>query len=115
VWFTLRACELDVSEFRQLSLVPLVAFLFVIDAGYLLMFTAAVGQTLGKMAAGIRVIGTDDDGEDVEGRLPVGQAMLRELLTVPSVLALGAGFLPALVGQGRAVHDRLAHTRVIRA
>jgi len=36
-------------------------------------------------------------------------------LTVPSVLALGVGFVPALVGDERALHDRLAHTRVVRA
>jgi hypothetical protein len=28
---------------------------------------------------------------------------------------LGAGFLPGLVGDRRALHDRLAHTLVIRA
>jgi uncharacterized RDD family membrane protein YckC len=31
------------------------------------------------------------------------------------VFALGLGFLPGLFGQGLAVHDRLAHTRVVRA
>ena len=32
-----------------------------------------------------------------------------------SVLALGLGWLPALFGRGLALHDRLAHTRVVRA
>jgi hypothetical protein len=40
---------------------------------------------------------------------------LRALFTLPSVLVAGAGFLPALMGEERAVHDRLAHTRVVRA
>jgi uncharacterized RDD family membrane protein YckC len=43
------------------------------------------------------------------------QAAYRSVLALPSVLALGAGFLPALVGDERALHDRLAHTRVVRA
>jgi uncharacterized RDD family membrane protein YckC len=47
--------------------------------------------------------------------LTVRQALLRALLTVPSVLAAGAGFVQALVGDERAVHDRIAHTRVVRA
>jgi uncharacterized RDD family membrane protein YckC len=41
--------------------------------------------------------------------------MLRELLALPSTLALGAGLLPAFFGQQRALHDRMAHTRVVRA
>ena len=76
------------------------------------MFTAAGGQTLGKMAFGIRIV--DDAAAD--GRsISVKQALYRAVLTVPSVLMLGAGFVPALVGDERAVHDRLAHTRVVRA
>jgi uncharacterized RDD family membrane protein YckC len=63
------------------------------------------------MAAAIRVIGDDDRDET----LTVGQAAARSVLAVPSVVALGAGFVPALIGDERAVHDRLAHTRVVRA
>jgi len=56
-----------------------------------------------------------DDDADVSDRVTVQQAAYRSVLMVPSVLALGLGFLPALVGGRRAVHDRLAHTRVVRA
>jgi uncharacterized RDD family membrane protein YckC len=63
------------------------------------------------MAAAIRVVG-DDDGDET---LTVGQAAARSVLAVPSVVVLGAGFVPALIGDERAVHDRLAHTRVVRA
>lgn len=119
VWFTLRQCQLTIAQTSLLPLLPLAAFFLLVDAGYLLMFTAAGGQTVGKMAAGIRVIGTEpaesDDEEGLEGRVTARQAILRALLTVPSVLALGVGFLPGLVGEGRALHDRIAHTRVVRA
>jgi uncharacterized RDD family membrane protein YckC len=111
VWVTLRWCDLSFARAGVLPLAPMAAFMFLIVVGYLLLFTAAGGQTLGKMAAAIRVIG-DEDGDET---LTVGQAAARSVLTVPSVVALGAGFVPALFGDERAIHDRLAHTRVVRA
>jgi uncharacterized RDD family membrane protein YckC len=112
-WTTLRWCGLPLDRASILPLAPLLAFLLLVGAGYLLMFTAAGGQTIGKMLLGLRVVGGGDGaaGERLSGR----QVFFRELLTLPSVLALGAGFLPALVGEGRALHDRIAHTRVVRA
>jgi uncharacterized RDD family membrane protein YckC len=56
--------------------------------------------------------GESGAGED---RVSVRQALYRGALTVPSVLLLGAGFLPAIAGDGRAIHDRLTQTRVVRA
>jgi len=76
------------------------------------MFTVAGGQTLGKMATGIRVVGSSPDHR--EEPLTPGQAIYREVLALPLLLPLGAGLLPALVGRGDAVYDRLAHTRVVR-
>jgi uncharacterized RDD family membrane protein YckC len=107
----LRWCDLPFARVGVLPLAPMAAFMFLIVVGYLLLFTAAGGQTLGKMAAAIRVIGDEDDDE----ALTVGQAAARSVLTVPSVVVLGAGFVPALFGDERAIHDRLAHTRVVRA
>jgi uncharacterized RDD family membrane protein YckC len=95
-----------------LPIAPTAAFLLVVGVGYLLMFTAAGGQTIGKMMTGIRVVADDD--EHAGETLSVGQAFYREVLTVPSVLAFGAGFIPGLVGEQRALHDRLARTRVVR-
>jgi uncharacterized RDD family membrane protein YckC len=109
---TLRWLDLPVTEAWMLPVVPTVAFLLLVGLGYLLMFTAAGGQTIGKMITGIRVVSDDPDTEEA---LSVRQALYREILTVPSVLMLGAGFLPGLVGDRRALHDRLAHTLVIRA
>jgi uncharacterized RDD family membrane protein YckC len=112
LWLTLRWCELSLGSIGVLPLLPLAAFLILIDAGYLLLFTAANGQTVGKMMTGIRVV---DVGEDnTPHRVTTAQAALRAICSVASVFALGAGFVPALLGGGRAFHDRIAHTRVVR-
>jgi uncharacterized RDD family membrane protein YckC len=116
LWITLRVIGLTMADLPGLPILvalPLATFVLLIYLGYLLLFTAAGGQTLGKMAARIRVIGMSAATGDDE-RLNIQRAAVRSLLTVPSVLALGAGFLPALVGDRRAVHDRLAQTRVVR-
>jgi uncharacterized RDD family membrane protein YckC len=113
IWLTLERCDLTFSEVTLLPILPIAAFLFLLDGGYLLMFTATNGQTIGKMAAGIRVVG-DSDGAGDE-RVSFGQAFIRAVLTFPSLLAFGAGFLPALLGKHLALHDRFSHTRVVRA
>jgi uncharacterized RDD family membrane protein YckC len=110
---TLRLVGLTMAELPWAAAVSLVAFLWLVDMGYVMLFTASAGQTIGKMAIGLRVV--DISHERPRERLTVAQAAYRALLTFPSVMALGAGFLPALVGSGGAVHDRLTHTRVIRA
>jgi uncharacterized RDD family membrane protein YckC len=112
LWATLRLCDLGLGEWATLPIVPLAAFLLLVAIGYLLTFTVAGGQTLGKMAMGIRVV-ADESPED--GALTPQQAAMRALLTVPSVLLLGLGFVPAFGGHGLAVHDRLSHTRVVEA
>jgi uncharacterized RDD family membrane protein YckC len=78
-----------------------------------LLFTAFAGQTPGKMLAGIRVVSAGTNGDSSEP-LSAGQVCLRELAAVPAVLLLGLGFLPALIGSERGVHDRIASTRVVR-
>ena len=60
------------------------------------------------MAAGIRVVSDD--------HRPIGavHAVHRALAGAVSFMTLGAGFVPALFGSDRrALHDRLAHTRVV--
>jgi uncharacterized RDD family membrane protein YckC len=78
-------------------------------------FVAATGQTIGKMAAGTRVIPADP-AAPVSARVTFGQAVVRAAGYLVSALPIGLGFLPALFGQDRrALHDRLADTRVIKA
>jgi uncharacterized RDD family membrane protein YckC len=113
VWLTARLCAVTFGQVLTLPLVPLAAFFLLVDVGYLFLFTATTGQTLGKVAAGIRVVG-ESSGAGL-GPLSVRQAIVRSFAIVPSVVAFGAGFIPAIGGEGLAIHDRLAHTRVVRA
>jgi len=114
IWFTLSVCGLAPAEANLLPVVPLLVFFLLLDAGYLVLFTAACGQTIGKMVAGIRVVGTST-GSVINDRITIGQAVMRSLGAIASMLPLGAGFWFGLVGERRAAHDRLAHTRVVSA
>ena len=115
VYFTLRICELTYAEFTRLPLVPLIAFLMLLNGGYLAVFVAAGGQTIGKMATGTRVIPGDPDARATD-RVPFGHAVVRAAAYGLSVLIAGLGFLPGLIGpERRALHDRLADTRVVKA
>jgi uncharacterized RDD family membrane protein YckC len=69
------------------------------------------GRTLGKWIAGLRI--ERQDGEP----LSVGRALLRHLVGYPlTLLTLGLGFLLAAFNpQGRALHDWLAGTVVVRS
>lgn len=113
LWLTLKVCAVPFGDLLTLPITPLALFFMLVDAGYLLLFTAASGQTLGKMAAHIRVVDATD--EQMPEPLSLRQAVLRSLVALPSGLAFGAGFLPALGGHGASIHDRLAHTRIVRA
>jgi uncharacterized RDD family membrane protein YckC len=115
VYLTLRLSELTVEQWRVLPLVPLVAFLLLLCGGYFILFTAAGGQTIGKMITGIRVVSAP---EETSGSLRVSfpTALIRTVCALGSVLALGAGFLPVLLSSDRrSFHDRMAHTRVVAA
>ena len=69
------------------------------------------GRTLGKWIAGLRI--ERKDGEP----LSVGRALLRHLVGYPlTLLTFGLGFLLAAFNQqGRALHDWLAGTVVVRS
>jgi uncharacterized RDD family membrane protein YckC len=110
LYFTLAIAGLTVEELRLLPVVPLAAFLLLLNGGYLVTFTAAGGQTIGKMAAGIRVMNDDYQRVDFTG------ALLRAGGCVVSLLTIGMGFLPVFFSaDGRTLQDRLAGTRVVRA
>ena len=85
-----------------------------LNGGYLTMFTAAGGQTIGKMLAGTRVVASAPSGR--AQRLPFGTALVRAGACIISMVLLGAGFVMALVrSDRRALHDAVADTRVINA
>ena len=107
MYFTLRMAGLDTADIQALPIAPLATFLALVKVSYFTAFTAVGGQTIGKMATHIRVVG-DDVAVDS------GRAIRRTFATLLSLLPLGLGFLPALFGEDRrALHDRLTHTRVV--
>ena len=115
VYLTLRACELELSQWRALPLAPLAAFLLLLCGGYFVLFTAAAGQTIGKMTTRIRVVAVPAHGGG-NPRVSFAASMLRAIASFGSVLAFGTGFLPILFRPDRrAFHDRVAETRVVVA
>ena len=108
LYFTLRMTVLPLADWRVLPLAPLAVFLGLVKFAYFCAFTAVGGQTIGKMALGLRVVTNDDE------RVDAACAIRRTLAGLISAASLGLAFLPALVGgTRRALHDRLAHTRVV--
>ena len=93
----------------DLPWLPLAAFLLLLDLAMIATLTALGGQTLGKMAAGIRVVSLDG------GPVPVSRAVVRTVLSVLSALPAGLGFVGSLARSRRAGHDWLAGTRVVQA
>jgi len=109
VYFTMQICGVTLEDLGILPKGPLLAFLLVQNGGYLVAFTAG-GQTLGKMAAGIRVVPTES------ASLDLGRAFLRELMWFLLAVPAGLGFVTALFSRDyRGLHDRFAGTRVVRA
>jgi uncharacterized RDD family membrane protein YckC len=110
VYFTVQICGLTWADLGVLPKAPLVAFLLVQNGGYLVAFNAG-GQTIGKMAAGIRVVPT---GERTS--IDVAQAFLRTAVWMVLAVPAGLGFATALLSrERRGLHDQFAGTRVVRA
>jgi uncharacterized RDD family membrane protein YckC len=115
IYLTLRVCGLTPAELRELPPVPLGAFLLLLAGGYLISFTVASGQTIGKMILGIRVVPIPER-DPGNARVTFGSAVLRAAACLVSILTAGLGYIPALFSHDRrALHDRLADTRFVRA
>jgi uncharacterized RDD family membrane protein YckC len=111
VYLTLRVTGLQntLEDLRVLPPIPFIGFLGLLTFGYVAAFTVAGGQTIGKMMLSLRVIG--DDGRPVDA----AGGMLRALGCMLVPLTLGLSYLPALfTSDHRALHDRLAGTRVVQ-
>jgi uncharacterized RDD family membrane protein YckC len=108
IYSTLRMVALTMGDWRALPPVPLLAFLCLVKLAYFSAFTAIGGQTIGKMAAGIRVVA------DEHFQLDPGRAIGRTLTGAVSFLSFGLGLVPALFNlERRTLHDHVAHTRVV--
>ena len=108
VYFTMQICGLGFDELDILPKWPLCAFLFVQNVGYLVAFTAG-GQTLGKMAVGIKVV-PDHSLSSVD----LGRAIVRQAMWLLLAAPAGLGFLTIFSRGHRGLHDRFAGTRVVR-
>jgi uncharacterized RDD family membrane protein YckC len=106
--FTLALCGLTFNDLHVLPVLPMAAFLLVLNGGYVVLFTGTLGQTFGKMVTSIEVV------SDRRGRIDLRCAALRGAAMVISLLPAGIGWLAGLVGDHRGLHDRLAGTRVVR-
>lgn len=109
IYFTLQICGITIADIGIVPKGPLLAFLLVQNLGYLVAFTAS-GQTLGKMATGIRVVSARP-----ESSLDLGRALLRTMMWLVLAVPAGLGFLTAVLSRDhRGLHDRFAGTRVVR-
>jgi len=109
LYLTLRLCGLTLADWRVLPLIPLLVFFLLVDGAYLTAFTTAGGQTIGKMAFGLRVVRDDQEAVSMD------VAATRAMGAIGSALCLGTGLLPALLNDDRrALHDRLAGTHVVK-
>jgi len=110
VYFTMQICSVSPAELGMLPKVPLAAFLLVQNIGYLLAFTAG-GQTLGKMAVGLRIVSAEP-GVSLDMSCAVKRTVAWLVLAIPA----GLGLLSACFTRDhRGLHDRFAGTRVVRA
>ncbi len=107
---TLRIAGLSMTldDLRIVPPIPFVGFLILLAVVYVATFTVAGGQTIGKMVMGIKVI--CDDGRSVDA----ADGVLRALGCALVPLTLGLSYVPVfLTSDRRALHDRLAGTRVV--
>ena len=108
IYFTLRLAGLQIDAMGQLPPIPLVGFLVVFDLAYLVVLTAFGGQTVGKMAVGLRV--ERSGGEPVK----LIRALTRTVAYAVSVLPAGVGLVGVFLRRRRTLHDLIADTRVVK-
>jgi uncharacterized RDD family membrane protein YckC len=108
VYFTGRAARVQLVALVA-SWPALASYLCLLALFYAGYFTGTTGQTPGKLVAGLRVV-------DATGRPPgYLRAMARALVGLVGTGLVGLGLLPiAFDPAGRALHDRLFRTRVVR-
>jgi len=108
VYFASRAAHVDIGGLRPVW--PwLAAYLSGLGLVYAAYFTGVTGQTLGKLALGLRVV-------DTAGQPPGAlRALARVLLAALGISLACVGLLPILFDPARrALHDRLLRTRVVK-
>jgi uncharacterized RDD family membrane protein YckC len=109
IYFTLQIGGITWADRAILPRGPLIAFLVLQNLGYFVAFSVG-GQTLGQVAMGIRVVGSDTH------RPPTaGQAIVRTVVWLLLMVPAGLGLVTTLLDrERRGFHDRASQTRVIR-
>lgn len=108
VYFASRAAHVPVEGLSPVW-AWLAGYLAALGLVYATYFTSVTGQTLGKLALGLRVV-------DVAGQPPSAtRALARAALGSLGVAVVFLGLLPVLFDPAkRALHDRLFRTRVVK-
>jgi uncharacterized RDD family membrane protein YckC len=108
VYFAGRAARVDLAALAA-SWPALASYLGLLALFYAGYFTGTTGQTPGKLATGLRVVGAN-------GRPPgYLRAVARALVGLLGTALVGLGLVPmAFDPAARALHDRLFRTRVVR-
>ena len=109
LYFTLRLCGLTPAEIFELPTFPLLAFFLLLTADISSRSRPSAGNRSARWRWASRWSATKT--------APCRSAAPRfaRWPTLRRRLPLGAGFLPGVLGADRlALHDRLAHTRVVR-
>jgi uncharacterized RDD family membrane protein YckC len=98
----------DIGEFFTIA-GGLYALIFLISIMYYILYWAWRGQTLGKMAMGIKIVRLDGSS------IGVGRATLRYVGYLISTMTLLIGFL-MIIGDSKkqGLHDKIADTYVVR-
>ena len=114
VVLTLRVCELTLEQWPMLPPVPMLAFLMLLCGGYFVLFTAAGGQTIGKMAAAHprRQWSGGDAGLACRSGPPWCAPWPA---SVPCWRSARDSCSPCISEDRCAFHDRVADTRVVNA
>jgi uncharacterized RDD family membrane protein YckC len=107
-----QALSIDtLTSFKVIIPVFLVVFLpsfILLSMFYFIIFHAWLGQTIGKMIFGIKVVSASNNP------ITIGTAFLRWAGYFLSMLPFATGFLWSVVDQDQSAwHDKLALTRVI--
>ncbi len=108
LWLGGRTGSLDAAASRAVTLTLIVGLLVLVPAGW---ETLSRGRSLGKLAAGLRVV--RDDGGPIRWR----QALMRWLVAVPEIFLSGgsAALICSLANsRGKRLGDLLAGTFVVR-
>ena len=111
--FGLSALMMTFDNFENPAFMLLFAVVVVIPTVlYEALMLAARGQTVGKMALGIKVV--RPDGTDISRKQAWGRTFMRLVFQWMSCFAL-FDYLPALLTKDRTcIHDMAAATRVVR-